>query len=350
MRYAPVVDALVAILSIALAQQAKPDPDAVILQRQVIRDGLQRQMTEPPRLPSDADLARIEVAPELVRLARALDGEHHSERAAAREAIVARRPAPDELMALLLRTDLGLESRNALVGILRDRILTAPRGALGIRMEGLPDPKGGVRISGLVPGMPAERVLKVDDVIEKVNADDLSTQADLIRSVQSLPPGAEVSLTVRRPRRDEAGKPVLDAAGEPAFERSEVRVRLGSTEDLVQQDVQQVANAAAVNMVNAVTIERQILAAEAVKRFLPPPRKVDFPDRARAAAAAKPAPTVDALRKLLMEYQLGGGDADLVQGFRLRLDAIAARLAEGQKKGIREELEALETELRGAIE
>lgn len=341
------MDALAAIVSLALAQQAKPDPDAILLQRQAARGQLVKQQIEPPRLPSDADLARIEVSPELVRLARALDGENHAERKAAREAIVARRAAPDELMALLLRRDLGNESRNALVSILRDRIITAPRGALGIRMEGLPDPNGGVRISGLVEGMPAERVLRVEDVVESVNGTDLLSQADLIRSVQSLPPGAEVTLRVRRPRRDEAGKPVLEADGRPAFERSEVQLRLGSTEDLEQRDPQQ---GAAVNALNSVSIERQILAAEAAKRFLPQPRRVEFPDRARAAAEQRPAPTVDSLRKMLMEFQLGGGDDGLVNGFRVRLDAIAARLAAGEKRFVKEELEALETELRGALE
>ena len=194
--------AAAALLPFGTEAHAAPRPQLVVI------DGNQQQVAVPrpqAKLPSDADLAKVDVPAELVRLARALDAEAYADRRAAREAIVARKPQPDELMALLLRTDLGDEARHQLVGLLRDRILYAPRGALGIRMENAAAPEAGVRISGLVPGMPAEKVLKVGDILVRVNDAPLRTTFDLVSAVQSLPPGVEVKVVVRRLRRDALG-------------------------------------------------------------------------------------------------------------------------------------------------
>jgi hypothetical protein len=56
-----------------------------------------------PALPTDADLSRIEVDAELVRLARQLDAETYAERASARAQIRARLDSAEEIMALLER-------------------------------------------------------------------------------------------------------------------------------------------------------------------------------------------------------------------------------------------------------
>lgn len=360
MRWAPVPLLAFAVSAAALAQQPV-----------VVLDGNQ-QMFVPrpdPKLPSDEELRRVVVDPELVRLARGLDAEHFADREAAREAILARKPTPEEIMALLLREDLGDESRHQLVSILRERILYAPRGALGIRMENVPDREGGVRITGLVPGMPAEKVLKPGDVIRRIDDNAVRSTVDLVNAVQSLPPGVEVKVTVRRTTR-EALAPVQPggvAAPQQVFEDIEATLRLGSTEELnekgdpalrpnqVLPGGRVVNNGLGGNVMAGgfVTFERIAAAKLAARRFLPKPSTVPFPDRASKPAEERAPVTVDSVRKLLMELQLSGGDADLVRSQRLRLEQIAdvmARLNDPEAlRRLQAQLEALEVEVRGAF-
>lgn len=336
-------------------QDAKPkpqfvNPQFVNPQPIPLRGGIDTKVNFEPRLPSDDELSRVEVPPELVRLARALDAGTYAERAAARTAVIDRKASPNELMALLLRKDLSPEARHVLVAVLEDRIMNAPRGALGIRMEGLGEPGGGVRVSGLVAGMPAERVLQPGDIVLHVNGSDLADRSDLVRAVQSLPPGTEVKMKVRRAKRDPQGKPVVGADGREENEDIAVVVRLGSTDDLERGDPQQPQG---MGVMNALTLERAVTATEAKRRFTPAPAEVPFPGRAKAADPA-PLVTVESLRRTLMEAQLAGGDAELVAMFRMRLDKIATQLELSRDPAGREawqrELEALEIEMRGAFE
>ena len=328
-----------------------------------------------PKLPTDEELARITVAPELVRLARALDADAFADRVAARTAIVARKPMPDELMALLQRKDLGDEARQQLVGILRNRILYAPRGALGIRMENAAQLDGGVRITGLVPGMPAERVFQAGDIVRKVNDVVLRNTADLVNAVQSLPPGVEVKLVVRRIKREAlaavapapipAGDGVVQAP-QPIFEEIETTLRLGSTDELNEKGEPLLGGVGGGNLgggnmgggfigggfVNTITFERLAASKLAAKRFLPQPTQIPFPAR-KSAMEARPTATVESVRKLLMELQLADGDADLVRIHRTRLDQLADQISRTQDPELRvrlqRALEALETEIRGSF-
>ena len=315
------------------------------------------QQVSAATLPSDAELARIEVAPELVRLARALDAELYAERAAAREAMLARKPSQDELMALLLRRDLGIEARHALVGILRDRILKAPRGALGIRMEQMNGLGEGVRITGVVPGMPAEDVLEAGDLVTSVNGVALRDRNDLIRQVQSLEPGDEVGLLVRRVKRDEAGKPIVGPDGAEVTQQLDVKLRLGSTDDLAEK-----GDPVNPLVFNPMTLERTATAQAAAERFLPRPRMVAI-QRGLPGSEPEGPITIDSLRSLLVEFQLKGGDPALVRQYRARLDAIErqlkAMLASPDRrdtdlarimKAIEPTLKALEAEIREAQE
>jgi hypothetical protein len=315
------------------------------------------QQVSAATLPSDAELARVEVAPELVRLARALDAELYAERAAAREAILARKPSQDELMALLLRRDLGIEARHALVGILRDRILKAPRGALGIRMEQMNGLGEGVRITGVVPGMPAEDVLEAGDLVTSVNGVALRDRNDLIRQVQSLEPGDEVGLLVRRVKRDEAGKPIVGPDGAEVTQQLDVKLRLGSTDDLAEK-----GDPVNPLVFNPMTLERTATAQAAAERFLPRPRMVAI-QRGLPGSEPEGPVTIDSLRSLLVEFQLKGGDPALVRQYRARLDAIErqlkAMLASPDRrdtdlaritKAIEPTLKAMEAEIREAQE
>ncbi len=341
-------------------QVPQPAPNPII-----ILDGNQ-QIVQPqvpqPRLPSDEELAKVQVPAELIRLARALDSDSFAERDAARKAVLERKPTAEELMALLLRTDLGEEARHQLVGILRERILRAPGGALGIRMENFPDKDGGVRITALVPGMPAEKVLKPGDIVKRVNDTQLRSTIDLMNAVQTLPPGVEVKLLVRRVRKD-ALAPVAPAnapAQDPAqlTEDLELTMRLGSTEELQEKGDPVLPGVAGQQVLlgggGLIFYERQLRALMASKRFLSKPQAVEFPLR-DSGATEKPAVTVESVRKLLMELQLADGDADLVRVHRMRLDQIAEQIARfgdqqsAERARMQRALEALEVEIRGSF-
>lgn len=377
--------ALLASLLLALAapqQQVKPQPRLVPVappQRVVapqgipapviIDNGAQQflpQQVQQAKLPTDEELAAVNVPAELLRLARTLDADAFSERDAARKAILDRKPTPEELMALLLRTDLGEEARHQLVGILRERILRAPRGALGIRMENFPDKDGGVRIIALVPGMPAEKVLKVGDVLKQVNDAPLRTTLDLVNSVQTLPPGVEVKLVIRRVKKDAlaAVQPAGAPAADPAqlTEDIEATLRLGSTDELNEKSDPALLGGVAGGVVGGaqimggagglVSYERLLTAQAAAKRFLPKSANVDFPART-ATASEVPAVTVESVRKLLMELQLADGDPDLVRVHRARLDQLAEQIRMttdvATRMRLQRALEALEVEIRGSF-
>lgn len=378
--------ALLASLLLALAapqQQVKPQPRLVPVappQRVVapqgipapviIDNGAQQflpQQVQQAKLPTDEELAAVNVPAELLRLARTLDADAFSERDAARKAILDRKPTPEELMALLLRTDLGEEARHQLVGILRERILRAPRGALGIRMENFPDKDGGVRIIALVPGMPAEKVLKVGDVLKQVNDAPLRTTVDLVNSVQTLPPGVEVKLVIRRVKKDAlaAVQPAGAPAADPAqlTEDIEATLRLGSTEELNEKSDPALLGGVAGGVVGGgvqimggvggiVSYERLLTAQAAAKRFLSKPGNVEFPART-VTASEVPAVTVESVRKLLMELQLADGDPDLVRVHRARLDQLAEQIRTatdlGTRMRLQRALEALEVEIRGSF-
>ena len=126
-------------------------------------------------------------------------------------------PVPDEvLMAVLDRQQLGHEQRHRLLRILNWRIHNRPRGAVGIRMS---PGKDGVLINELVPGLPAEKVLRVGDTIIKINDFGVKENSDLVGVVQRLVPGTLIRMSVLRLKAGVVGE-------EP--ERVDVEFPLGS--------------------------------------------------------------------------------------------------------------------------
>lgn len=298
---------------------------------------------EPTPLPTDAEIARVEVPAELLRLVRAFDSDSYAERMSARDAIASRAPNKMELMALLLRKDLSLDARHALVALLSEAIMNAPRGALGIRMEGPLMRETGVRVTALVPGMPAERVLQPGDLLREIDGRPLLDRTELIRTVQSLAPGVEVQLLVRRMRRDAEGRVMVGPDGAELTDDLRVRVRLGSTEDL-DADGDPRANVA-----NPLAAERTAQIAEAQRRFLPSAASVPFPERVEEAPR-RSAANIDTLRKQLASMQLAGVDAELLRPLRVRLDRAAKTLLsaadDAERAQVQVELEELATEVR----
>ena len=204
-------------------------PGGAVVAPQMFR---QAQPVVPLPLPSDADLARVTIEAELLRLARALDSEQFSDRSSARSAIIARKVTPDELMALLTRHDLSEETSNALVAILRERILTAPRGALGIRMGQAPMDRPGVVIVATLTGLPAEKFLKAGDVIEEIEGVPVLTTLDLVDSIRNFAPGREIKIKLRRPDMDAQGRPLIGPDGKTNDRPVDIVMPLGNAEDL----------------------------------------------------------------------------------------------------------------------
>ena len=149
-------------------------------------------------------------------------------------------PAPDEaLMAALAAGGLSEEQRLRLVGILEWRIMNRPRGAVGIRMQRRPlgSQPAGIEIQQVIPGLPAERVLRVGDVLQKLDDVAVSENEDLILHVQRMKPGDALSVELLRPvpapgEGEVAAPRLVEGDRGRWFEPVQVELRLGSFEQL----------------------------------------------------------------------------------------------------------------------
>lgn len=171
-----------------------------------------------------------------------------------------RHPAPDEsLMGALARGGLLEEQRVRLLGVLEWRILNRSRGAVGVKMTARlmgQEPRG-IEISEVLPGLPAERVLKVGDVLQRLNGKAAFQNEDLILQVQQMRPGEKIKVDLLRPVRDpEPGREadLVEFDGVGWFERVEVEIVLGSYEQL-NEDPRQ-ANAETRRRENFVAVVR----------------------------------------------------------------------------------------------
>ncbi len=142
--------------------------------------------------------------------------------------------ADEILMAVLEQGGLDEEQRNRMLGVLRWRVLHRPRGAVGIRMEPAATGIRGVLVTEVIKDLPAERVLRVGDVILEINGTGLATSSDLISKVQRLQPGDEIRMRVLRPVPADTpdGPGIVRFDGERTFQKVDVEFSLGSYEKL----------------------------------------------------------------------------------------------------------------------
>lgn len=139
----------------------------------------------------------------------------------------------EEMIAALTRGQLSPEQHARLVAAACTRALALPRGALGIRMQSSMDrQRPGVEISMLLPGMPAERVLRPGDRIERIGDTVLEASDQLVAMIQSRVPGDTVTLTVARARRDERGRIQVGEDGATLEDTIEVEVELADAAEL----------------------------------------------------------------------------------------------------------------------
>jgi hypothetical protein len=190
-------------------------------------------------LPAAAELESVQINPDVRDLAKRLDSDSYAEREEATRALMEAAFDRLQIYALLERESLAPEQRHRLLEVLRHGLINTPRGALGISMPPRRPPGENpidIEVFGLVPGMPAERVLQLGDRIALVDGAELWEHDDLVRRVQSKRPGDTVRLLVRRPRRDDSGALRRDAQDRPIYDEIEVDLTLGSTEMLAIAD------------------------------------------------------------------------------------------------------------------
>lgn len=227
------IGALVGMLSLWTASAAKAQDGSRLTDILNNRGRFNPPLTQPATMSTPQQkIRRVDVDPELQVAAGQLDDPNF----AAREQATARLMDPkvdlDQLYALLAENQLSTEQRYRLLGIVRERLVNAPRGAIGVRMEGFPMPGGPaeVRIAELIPGLPAERVLEIGDRIVAVDGRPLNGSNDLITYVQNRQPGEKITLTVKRAVTNDHGDLVLNENNQVVLKSMEVDLTLGSAE------------------------------------------------------------------------------------------------------------------------
>ncbi len=230
------------------------------------------RVVKPLAFPTRQELASVDVTAQVMALVARLDHPCYREREAATKALQDGRDNRSQLYAVLAREALSAEQRHRLLAVVRQRLLNAPRGALGIRMQ-FEQPHanqpGGSVIMDLLPGLPAERVLQRGDRITHVDGSHLNARNDLIHRVQARRPGDEVQLVVNRVRRDGDGRALLNEARQPQYETLEIGIVLASAELLKQFDSRK----------SDVESKREEEADWAMTLFAPRPALIKFRDR-----------------------------------------------------------------------
>ncbi|HWB21059.1 MAG TPA: PDZ domain-containing protein [Phycisphaerales bacterium] len=213
------------------------------------------------------------VSGELLESLRLLESSNYETREEAIDKIVELCASDQSIIYTLLdKADLSPEQRERLLICLRRILLETPRGALGIQMG--PGLQGEVVVTRLLPGMPAEKVLHVDDRIQVVNNRVVNIQSDLISEVQSLKPGDKVHLMIRRARVDENGMFIRDKDNQIVYDNMSVDMELGSTEQLSEINNR---NGFALAP-NPITNQREAIAQTASRAYGVRPQKVPLGD------------------------------------------------------------------------
>jgi hypothetical protein len=215
-------------------------------------------------------LAGVVPDPAVAALVADLGGEDPARREAASAALRDPRIPDEQVLLQLARppSPLGNEAHVRLLDVARARIVDAPRGALGIQMAGRFGEADGVTVTGLIPNMPARKVLRAGDRIVELEGQRLADSARLSEIVQAHRPGDRLRAVVMRGERDELGRVRGGPDGRPVEARLEVELEVGSREDLERFGDRMMASP-------RYDAGREQLAAELLRAFPPPIRTVE---------------------------------------------------------------------------
>ena len=238
------------------------------------------------QFPSDAALNELELVPRLQPLLLSLQSPVWSVRDQAMRELASEAFSNEQLLAAMRQFDLDSEQRARLLTIMSRRILDAPSGAVGIRMNSGLRGQNGVQVEAVIEGMPAAGLLKAGDLIIQIDDQPVRRSTDLTGIVQSKLPGDLISVVLQRIRIDQNGEFLLDDGGEILRERVEVSFALGSIDQLSSDGGNVVRS-------SSVRSNRARLVQELLQRFASEPIKITVADSPMQAIELTPAGSVD---------------------------------------------------------
>ena len=198
----------------------------------------QGQSVAPPEddvsLPGLTELRAIEIPPRLDALVQRLGDSSYAEREEATAELLSMSIDNTEIYAVLAQKELTPEQRHRLLSVVRERLLRAPRGAVGIKIDNRWRLQGRIVVEELLPDLPARHVLEVGDRITHIDGRLLADWNEFVDKVQSSAPGEKITLTVERLVNGQrpARAPAIEAE-EPQFAHLEIDLMLGSADQLV---------------------------------------------------------------------------------------------------------------------
>lgn len=205
----------------------------------VVRGGAFARRTHPwldgPPPWSPEALAGVRPDPRVTALVAELSSDDFAARDRATRALSGPDVADEQVWLHLSRGGLSPEAHDRLLSAGRARIVDAPRGALGIQMAQLPARFGepdGVTVTALIPNMPASKVMQPGDRIVELDGIPVRASNELTSIVQLKRPGQPIDVVVMRGERDAMGRVVGGPDGRPVERRVELRMEVGSREDL----------------------------------------------------------------------------------------------------------------------
>jgi hypothetical protein len=224
--------AMMLMTSMAIAQDDDLPPEIIFNPQPAARAW---SVTSALAMPDPTQLKNVKIDPTLRAVVHQLEDPSFEVREQATKKLIEMAPDKMQLYAMLAPgSDLSPEQRYRLLAALREHLLKSPRGAVGISMEPVQQMMGGpleIRVTDLLPGLPAERVLKVNDRITHVDDQPLFAYDDLQFRVQCKRPGDKVALIIKRPRTELEAPPAgREANHQPQFDVMRIELELGSAE------------------------------------------------------------------------------------------------------------------------
>ncbi len=177
--------------------------------------------------------------------------------------------AREQVYAALARLELTAEQRHRLLTAVTNKLLSTPRGAVGISVINPRLQPEKIIVRALLPNLPAREVLLEGDRITHLNGEALPNWESFVRHVQTSKPGTKIALTVERVVS--GGRPSRRdiAAREPVFKTIEVEIELGSAELLLDASGQ-------VQRSGEVYLRLKAEADDAARTFGPRPRHLQL--------------------------------------------------------------------------
>ena len=260
-----VVATIVCLAEAAIGQQ----PQAVILETPP--SASPSPISDATALPTDQELAFVTVDPSLADLVAKLDDPVFAIREAAMQRLLDWTVDRRQICKMLAGKRLSLEQRHRLLLVLRDDLLNAPRGAIGISVDPLRRRRNEIIVEQLVEGLPAIEVIEPGDHVTHFNGQPTARWDLFVAMIQARKPGDTVTITVQRRVDQEDQGPE-----EPEMRTLQFELVLGSAELLIDPATGQVQRNT--NLEPA----RALDAARAADRFGPRPKLIRFRNRSAA--------------------------------------------------------------------